>query len=328
VLLVFLLCLTSFVVALTLGGGPRSTTLELAIYQALRFDFDLGRAAALAGLQFVLCALAVALAGRLAAAPALGTGLDRLSPPAAPGGWRRWGDAGMLATVTLFLCLPLGAVAWAGLGALGELPGAVWVAALRSLFMAVVSAGLATAGGLLLALAAARSSGWLRRGIDLAAMLPLAASGMVLGTGLFLALRPLAPPESLALPVTVLVNAAMALPFLYRLLLPEAEALEKGYARLSAALGLTGLPRLRLVTLPRLARPLGLGAGIAAALSMGDLGVIALFAGPDNATLPLIVQRLAGAYRMDQAAAGALLLVALSFTLFTLCDRGGRRAAA
>jgi len=47
---VFLLCMSSFVISLTFGGGPRATTLELALYQALRFDFDLGRAALLAGL--------------------------------------------------------------------------------------------------------------------------------------------------------------------------------------------------------------------------------------------------------------------------------------
>src|SRR5690606_40040005 len=41
--LVFLLCMSSFAVALILGGGPRATTVELAIYQASRFDFDLGR---------------------------------------------------------------------------------------------------------------------------------------------------------------------------------------------------------------------------------------------------------------------------------------------
>ena len=48
------------------------------------------------------------------------------------------------------------------------------------------------------------------------------------------------------------------------------------YDRLTQSLGLPGLSALRYVTLPRLARPLGYGAGIAAALSMGDLGVIAL----------------------------------------------------
>jgi thiamine transport system permease protein len=72
---------------------------------------------------------------------------------------------------------------------------------------------------------------------------------------------------------------------------------------------------------------LGYGAGLAAALSMGDLGVIALFAGDQGATLPLMVQRLMGAYRMEQAAGAALLLVSLSFGVFWLFDRIGDRNA-
>ncbi len=61
---------------------------------------------------------------------------------------------------------------------------------------------------------------------------------------------------------------------------------------------------------------------------MGDLGVIALFAGDHQATLPLVVQQLAGAYRIEAAAAAALILVTLSFALFWVFDAGGRRAAA
>src|SRR3546814_3601129 len=52
---VFMLCFTSFAVVLTLGGGPKATTLEVAVYQALRFDFDLGRAVTLALVQLLLC---------------------------------------------------------------------------------------------------------------------------------------------------------------------------------------------------------------------------------------------------------------------------------
>ena len=115
---------------------------------------------------------------------------------------------------------------------------------------------------------------------------------------------------------------------LFRLLLPETRALCAGYDQLCATLNLHGAARLRFVTLPRLARPLGFGAGIAAALSMGDLGVITLFASEDSATLPLVIQRLAGAYRMEQAAAASLVLILASFALFWLCDTGGRRAAA
>jgi thiamine transport system permease protein len=323
---VFLLCLTSFVVSLTLGGGPRATTLELAIYQSLRFDFDLGRAALLAGVQFLICTVVVVAAGRLTLPSGLGAGPDRTTLHPAPLGWRRAADGMLLVAATGFLSLPLLNVLADGLPSLSSLPAPVWQAALRSVLIAVTSSTLATVSGLCLALAVARDAGS-RRWIEVAAMLPMAASGLVLGTGMFLILRPLTTPETVALPVTVLVNMTLALPFLYRLLLPEALSLHEGYDRLSATLGLTGLARLRLVTLPRLARPLGLGAGIAAALSMGDLGIIALFAGENTATLPLMVQRLAGAYRMDLASAASLLLVTLGFALFVICDLAGRHAA-
>jgi thiamine transport system permease protein len=321
---VFTICLTSFAVALTLGGGPAATTLELAIYQALRFDYDLGHAASLAGVQFLLSGVAAGVAWYLVPTFGFGAGLDR-GYVLAPGGWRRTGDGLVIALAALFLLLPLGAILLRGLAGLGDLPGSVWPAAVRSLMIAVPSALLATVMALMLAQAVARTGS---RGLDLVALLPLATSGLVLGTGLFLLVQPFVVVERVALPVTLLVNAALALPFVYRLLLPEAQALHRDYDRLAGALHLQGATRLVLVTLPRLARPLGFGAGLAAALSLGDLGVIALFAGEAQATLPLVIQRLAGAYRMEAAAGASLVLVVLGLALFAICDWGGRRAAA
>ena len=136
--------------------------------------------------------------------------------------------------------------------------------------------------------------------------------------------RPVISPMVLALPVTALVNALMALPFAVRVLAPEMRAVEADYGRLADALGMTGWARMRWFLLPRLRRPLGFAAGLSAALSMGDLGVVALFASPDWATLPLQMYRLMGAYRMEAAAGAALILLALSLALFWLFDRGGR----
>lgn len=319
---VFAICLTSFAVSLILGGGPRATTLELAIYQAVRFEFDLGHAAGLALLQVLLGAASALAAWHLARGAGFGAGLDRAWPILAPGGWRRAADGLLIAAVAAFLILPMAAVALTGLPGLAALPAAVWPAALRSVAVALGSTALVLA--LALPLATARNApGW----TALAAVLPLAASSLALGTGLYLLLRPLAPPVTLALPVTLAVNALLTLPFAYRLLRPEAQALQADYGRLADSLGLRGWARLRLLTLPRLARPLGFAAGLAAALSMGDLGVIALFAGEAEATLPLVIQRLSSAYRIEAAAGASLLLVALSLTLFWIFDAGGRRAA-
>ena len=89
-------------------------------------------------------------------------------------------------------------------------------------------------------------------------------------------------------------------------------------------LGLRGVDLLRIVILPRLRRPLGFAAGLTAALSIGDLGVIALFATDAQETLPLAMYRLMGAYRMEAAAGAALILLMLALAAFWVCDRGGR----
>jgi len=320
-LAIFLVCLSSFAVALVLGGGPRATTVELAIYQAFRFDADLGRAAALALVQVGLALAALALAARFTLPAGFGAGLDRPGLPLPAPGARRIKDGAAITLAAAFLIAPLGAIALRGLPALAALPPSVWRAAATSLALAAGSTLVTLALALPLALAAPRA-----RWAEAAAMLPMAASPLVLGTGLFLIARPFVSPTTLALPVTLIVNAAMTLPFALRLLLPEVRNLQADYDRLAAALNLTGLARLRLLTLPRLARPLGFAAGIAAAFSMGDLGVITLFSDGRTQTLPLALYALMGSYRMDQAAGAACLLMGLTFALFWALDRIGRHA--
>lgn len=321
---VFLICLSSFAVALVLGGGPRATTLELAIFQAFRFDFDLGRAALLALVQAALGLLALLALARFTL-PAMGLGgLDRPVPPPA-GGLGRAVDALAIALAAGFLLLPLGMVVLRGLPHLAELPAPVWASVGQSLKVAglsvVVLALMSTALGLT-ALWARRAAPW-AEGLGMSALL---ASPMVIGTGLFIMAFPLIDPARLALPVTALVNAAMALPFALRALLPALRQSEADFARLSASLGLGMGAHLRLVLWPRLRRPAGFALGLGAALSMGDLGVIMLFAQTGGETLPMQLHRLMGAYRTQDAAGAALLLLVLSLGAFMLLERlvGGR----
>ena len=51
------------------------------------------------------------------------------------------------------------------------------------------------------------------------------------------------------------------------------------------------------------------------------------FAGESQATLPLVIQQLTGAYRIEAAASASLILVTLSFALFWALDAGGLHAA-
>ncbi|MEO3416303.1 thiamine/thiamine pyrophosphate ABC transporter permease ThiP [Roseovarius sp. CAU 1744] len=316
---IFALCLTSFAVALTLGGGPRATTIELGIYQAFTYDFDLGRAAMLSALQLVLTVLAGIAALRLARGGGFGTGLDRPI--------RRW-DAGApladtlwIALAAAFLLLPLAAIMASGAAGLFQMPAVV----LRAALVSVVVAAASTLLLLMLALPMAAAIATGRRGlVELSGILGLAASPLVIGTGLFVLIRPLADPTTLALPVTALVNAVMALPFALRILVPAARQNVARYGRLALSLDMRDGAFFARVLVPRMRPQIRFAAGLGAALSMGDLGVIALFADAEIATLPLQIYRLMGAYQMQAAQAAALLLLVLSMGAFWLLDRGGR----
>ena len=320
--LIFVICLTSFAVALTLGGGPRATTIELAIYQAFRFDFDLGRAALLSVVQLALAGTAAVAALWLIPPISLGGGLDRpLRRWDALGGGQRLLDITVIILAALFLLLPLGAVVLRGLAGVGQLPPSVWQATLNSSLVAGLSV-------MVLAVLALPMAGWIatrrRGGVEAIGLMGLAASPLMIGTGWFIMINPVLDPARLSLPVTALVNALMALPFVLRILVPRLRETLQDFGPLTQTLGMGGWTLWRLLVLPRLRPQLGFAAGLTGALSVGDLGVIALFADQDRATLPLQMYRLMGAYRMEAAAGAALLLLVLALAVFFICDKWGR----
>ena len=328
-LVVFAICLTSFAVALTLGGGPRATTIELAIYQAFQFEFDLGKAALLSMIQLGIAGAAALAAAALVPSAGFGAGLDMASPALRPRGiGLRLVDAIVVTLAGAFLLGPLLSVVLSGLWQVAELPGLVWHAALRSVLVALASVAITMVLALSMALAASGAAAPGRRLVEVAGVLPIAASPLVLGTGAFLVIFPVADPVALALGVTALVNALASLPFALRVLLPHARALAADYGRLTQSLGMSAGAQLRWVVIPRLRRPLGFAAGLSGALSVGDLGVIALFANPERATLPLAMYQLMGAYRLDEAAGAAVLLLIACLALFWTFDFWGRRDVA
>ena len=322
-LLIFLLCLTSFAVALAVGGGPKGTTIELAIYQAFRLDFDLGKAASLAVVQFFLCGCVAVVAFLVPLPQTDGLGLDRL-PQRLDASAHREIDTFWIITSAAFLIFPLSAIFFRGIGYISNLPHQVIAASLTSVFIALISTFVCITMALSLALAFAHTGKRIRNLAEGIGVLSLATSPLVVGTGLFLIIFPFAHPMIFAVPITVCVNAVIALPFALRVLMPAIRDTYTDYLHLRYSLNMTRWVWLSWIVLPRLRRPLGFAAGLAVALSMGDLGVIALFADPELQTLPLMLYRLMSTYQMDQAAAVATVLVIQSLALFWMFDRGGR----
>ncbi|MDP6651998.1 MAG: thiamine/thiamine pyrophosphate ABC transporter permease ThiP, partial [Gammaproteobacteria bacterium] len=112
-----LLRFSSFAVVLVLGGGPASTTIEVAIYQALRFEFDPGQAALFALGQLTICTAIVLGMHRWIPAQSMSHGLIT-SVKYRPDQGRllqRSFDLVLITLTGLFVALPLSAVILAGI---------------------------------------------------------------------------------------------------------------------------------------------------------------------------------------------------------------------
>ena len=337
--LVFLFCFSSFSLVLMLGGGLRVTTLEVEIYSALRIAFDLPMAVALTLLQ-VGMALGVLVV------------LLRLAPHQADKNQSSWNqpimimrapcddilsansfslktlDIFMIAILVLLLILPLAALAWRGVSGdvLAVLTSAhFWRAMGNSVGIAVASGVLVV--GLACVLAETRTQLTLRPIIallEMGVMVYLVVPAIVMGTAWFILLRGVADVFAVAPFLVLVANVMLGLPVAYRLLIGKWLAMRGRDERARLAYGLRGWRGVRFLTIPLMGREIGLIFGLGMAMSMGDLGVIALFASADFTTLPWLLYQQAGRYRVDEAAVTALMLMLVVSALFALGNGLGR----
>ncbi len=330
-LLIFMLCMTSFAVVLTLGGGPRSTTLEVAIYQSLRFDFDPAQAVVLAILQLTLSIIIALIAARFSHLPDVepNLALHNNSIPST----HKFLSLILIAVAVLFVASPLLAmIIDAAKGPLLEVLNdkSLWKAAAFSIFIGISAAIIATSLGWLLLSASAEKAyvgnKRLAQLLELSGSVVYVVPPLVIGTGLFVLLSQLVNVFDWAIFIVILINGIMGLPFVIRTLGPALRQNTLRYQRLCDSLALSGWQRFIQIDLPLLRKPLGLSMALVTAMAMGDLGVIALFGSPDTATLPLLLYQRLSAYQMSEAAVIAVFLLASCLLVFWLLERliGGK----
>ncbi len=332
---IFLLCFTSFAVVLLLGGSPAYNTLEVAIYEAVKLDFDIALALKLALIQLGISAVLVLVSSRWKVE------LSNLKTSQSVMFWKeprhlkfiQWSIIGIF---TLFFVLPLVVIVLDGIGAdFGRILQ-------EPLFVKsfVTSVLLATASSILtvilaLLLSSARRSFMLSTRlahmplaklfdgmIAFCGNLYLAIPSLVLGLGFFVMYQNSDGSEQLwATAALLCANVLMSLPFALAVLTPLMHQTAKRYDKLAFSLGLTPLQRWVYVEYPYIKSALGYVFALAFCFSLGDLGIIALFGSDDFTTLPWYLYQLMGSYRTTDAAGVALVLLVFVLGVFILLPR-------
>ena len=292
--IVFLFSFTSFGVVLILGG-PRYSTLETEIYnQAVRM-FDLGAAAVLALVQLVCVALAIWVATRLERSLALGGQRDPSETCCAGSGHggRRHSPRSVSDRWRSSSCVPLAVLVERSLAvgdghsleayrALGRPTDALlatpWEAVLNSVVYAAGAALIALVVGGLAAFAVAGSQEDRTRVLDGSLMLPLGASAVMLGFGFVIAFDTEPIDFRSSRWIVPVVQALVAIPFVVRIVAPTLRAIDQRQRDAAALLGASPGRVRREIDLPVAGRALGVAAGFAFAISLGEFGATVFLA--------------------------------------------------
>ncbi|MDG3087033.1 thiamine/thiamine pyrophosphate ABC transporter permease ThiP [Vibrio hannami] len=332
--LVFMLCFTSFATVMALGGGPKSTTIELAIYQAIKFDFDLQAGALLAIWQMLICAILYMAVHRLSKTSKVASSYrNHRSMMIRDNSKSKIWDWFWILLSALLVLPPMFMVVLSGLNSkLVTIfsDSRFWSAVKASVTVAGLSSTLALLAGIILLLT---SRAWRIQGkngnsdrLEFVGMIILVTPGLVVSTGLFLLLRGLGDVFSYAFYIVIAVNSLMALPYVIKTLSQPMLHIEQQYQVLCTSLGMKGLKRLWLVEGKALRKPLAHAFSLGFMVSIGDLSAIALFGSQDFRTLPLYLYQLMGSYQMEAAAVVSLCLLLLSLGSFTVTEKLFRRS--
>ncbi|CAH0532527.1 hypothetical protein VST7929_00357 [Vibrio stylophorae] len=322
--LIFMLCFTSFAAVMVMGGGPQSSTLEVAIYQAIRYDLDYGYGALIALWQMVLCSALFLLFYRFQ--PKQSSWRQFRAQQSSVYRASAW-DHLWLGILCLCLLPPLiitvkQGISSASLQLLSQ--SSLWQALWTSLQIALVASLLAAmfALGLVQTLKRWRYRHWHRRAtlLELCASLILVLPAVMLSAGLFLWLWQRDWAYDYGKLTIMLINAVMALPYMMRAISAPAISAHFTYHQLNQSLGLSRWQQRWLIDLPLLKRPILQGMALSFLLSLGDISAIAIFGHQDLMTLPMYLYQLMDSYQMQAAAGVALLMLLLSLLLFVLAE--------
>lgn len=321
---IFVLCFNSFAVVLALGGGPQSTTLEVAIYQALKYDFNIPEALTLAWTQLIV-------AGGLYWLITRSGGVSWQSIESSQYNWRpnqsssaRFWFTSLYSAAWLILLLPY----------LSLLPGlfdsdlsnkdfkAIGYSALISVGLAAIATCLAMALAFALlrpvrkaALKAQNKRVWLYESLATHA---LVAPAMVLSVGLFVYLLPRIDLDRWGIIFVVLLNTALVVPFAVQKLKPRLLQFDQQYDRLARSLKLTQQTRWK-IEWPFIKEIYLATMGLVLVLAMGDVAIFSIFGSTDWTTLPWLIYGYASSYRIAEASAASFLLLTLcALFLFSL----------
>lgn len=322
-ILIFMLCFSSLTVITTLGGGPKNTNIEAAIFYAFSYEYNPVKAIMLSIFKMFFYFGLMILTKNSNKNIFIADNIKNFQLNKQKNTiFTKIIDVILITALVLLIIPPIISIIINGLQEdikCITMDYNIWIAIINSLKISFISGILSTLLSILLILSIkeflSKKYTKISRLIELFSILIFAMPNVTFATGLFLILKETNISDNIYY-LLIITNAFITIPFTIKILDQAFLNVGKYYDKLCLSLNINGWTKFKIIELKALKKYLVQSFFMAFILSIGETNIISLFGNQTFYTLPFYLYQQIEFYQSNKSGFTALLILMICF--FTL----------
>jgi len=324
--IIFVLCFLSFATVMALGGGPSTSTMEVAIYQSALFELNFNKAIILSFIQIMICLILLVLGFyKLKGSNFFEIQTNYFDHPFKNHFLIKFFDYLIISIFSIILFSPI-------IYIVSNFIETIYLqnyflkkyfleAFKNSVILSFFTAIIVTFIGLIISilLVNSRNNIFLQQILFLISSMILVISPIIISLGYFIILGELRYISLITYSVIIIINCVFLIPFSILILFTKLKNIFLNFDDIKKTFRISEKDFIKIIY-PLIQKNLIYIFAFSAAISFGDFTIISFFKNESFQTLPTILYKLITSYRFDEASFVAGFMLIFSLLIYLLFD--------
>jgi len=324
--IIFVLCFLSFAIVMALGGGPSTSTMEVAIYQSALFELNFNKAIILSFIQIIICLLLLIVGFyKLKGSNFFEIQTSNFDYPFKNNIFIKFCDYSIILIFSIILFSPIIYIISNFIESIDLqnyfLKKYFLEAFKNSFILSFFTAVMVTFIGLItsILLVNSRNNLFLQQLLFLISSMILIISPIIISLGYFIVLGELRYVSLITYAVIIIINCVFLIPFSILILFTKLKNIFLNFDDIKKTFRISE-KNFIIIIYPLIQKNLFYIFSFSAAISFGDFTIISFFKNESFQTLPTILYKLITSYRFDEASFVAGFMLIFSLLIYLLFD--------
>ena len=324
--IIFILCFLSFAIVMALGGGPRYSTMEVAIYQSVFFELNFNKAIILSLIQIIICLIFIVIGFfNLRGSNYFDIQTEQFEYLFSKNKIIRFCDYIIILLFSLFLFSPILYIFYNFLFNLINTKFFLNInfikAFINSLFLCIISGFLVSFYGFLISLVLVNSRNKIfhQQILFIFSSIIIIISPIIISLGYFIILGELRYINLVNYFIIILINCIFLIPFSILILFTKLKNIFLNFHDIKEGFRIND-KKFIFIIFPLIKKNIFFVFSFASALSFGDFTIISFFKNDSFQTLPTLLYKLISAYKFNEASFVAGFILIFSLFIYLLFD--------